>query len=321
MQKRMISVILCLTLLIGMLPAAVAVVPGMKGGTSTNVGNSEGLQDLTIEDGIAAVRFAVSEDAELVVAVYEEESGRQIASAKTTLRLRDSTAILPLDTALPQNFHAEAFLLSPNDYTPLCESLRVEVNEPTLPTEPSEPTETTAPTEPSEPTETTAPTEPSEPTETAAPTEPSEPTETVAPTEPSEPTETAAPTEPSEPTETAAPTEPSEPTETAAPTEPTEPTEPPESNSGTCGENLMWTLDENGVLTISGTGDMYNYNSNNKAPWFGRTINAAVIEDGVTSIGSEAFNSCSHMTNVTIASSVTRIGTSAFTLCSGLTEP
>ena len=86
MQKRMISVILCLTLLIGMLPAAVAVVPGMKGGTSTNVGNSEGLQDLTIEDGIAAVRFAVSEDAELVVAVYEEESGRQIASAKTTVR-------------------------------------------------------------------------------------------------------------------------------------------------------------------------------------------------------------------------------------------
>ena len=288
MQKRMISVILCLTLLIGMLPAAVAVVPGMKGGTSTNVGNSEGLQDLTIEDGIAAVRFAVSEDAELVVAVYEEESGRQIASAKTTVRPSDSTAILPLDTALPQNFHAEAFLLSPNDYTPLCESLRVEVNEPTLPTEPSEPTETTAPTEPSEPTETTAPTEPSEPTETAAPTEPSEPTETAAPTEPSEPTETAAPTEPSEPTET------------AAPTEPTEPTEPPESNSGTCGENLTWTLDENGVLTISGTGDMYNYNSNNKAPWFGRTINAAVIEDGVTSIGSEAFNSCSHMTNVTI---------------------
>ena len=57
MQKRMISVILCLTLLIGMLPAAVAVVPGMKGGKSTNVGNSEGLQDLTIEDGIAAVRF------------------------------------------------------------------------------------------------------------------------------------------------------------------------------------------------------------------------------------------------------------------------
>ena len=116
MQKRMISVILCLTLLIGMLPAAVAVVPGMKGGTSTNVGNSEGLQDLTIEDGIAAVRFAVSEDAELVVAVYEEESGRQIASAKTTVRPSDSTAILPLDTALPQNFHAEAFLLSPNDY-------------------------------------------------------------------------------------------------------------------------------------------------------------------------------------------------------------
>ena len=26
--------------------------------------------------------------------------------------------------------------------------------------------------------------------------------------------------------------------------------------SGTCGENLMWTLDDEGTLTISGTGEM-----------------------------------------------------------------
>lgn len=39
--------------------------------------------------------------------------------------------------------------------------------------------------------------------------------------------------------------------------------------SGTCGDNLTWTL-ENGVLTISGTGKMENYypkNNDTTAPW------------------------------------------------------
>ncbi len=33
-----------------------------------------------------------------------------------------------------------------------------------------------------------------------------------------------------------------------------------EPTSGTCGENIIWEFDdETGVLTISGTGDMYDY--------------------------------------------------------------
>ena len=31
------------------------------------------------------------------------------------------------------------------------------------------------------------------------------------------------------------------------------------AETGTCGENLTWTLDEAGTLTISGTGAMYDY--------------------------------------------------------------
>lgn len=31
-------------------------------------------------------------------------------------------------------------------------------------------------------------------------------------------------------------------------------------DSGACGDNLTWTLDYEGLLTISGTGEMYSYN-------------------------------------------------------------
>ncbi|MBQ7301205.1 MAG: hypothetical protein IJW77_15370, partial [Clostridia bacterium] len=53
----------------------------------------------------------------------------------------------------------------------------------------------------------------------------------------------------------------------------------PVPSSGTCGENLTWTLVD-GVLTISGTGDMYDYDSTHwdyypnvePAPWQGQTV-------------------------------------------------
>ena len=57
---------------------------------------------------------------------------------------------------------------------------------------------------------------------------------------------------------------------------------------GVCGDNLTWYVDDNGILTISGTGDMYNYeckaNWGNTAPWFeqyGSKIRTVIIENGV----------------------------------------
>ena len=83
--------------------------------------------------------------------------------------------------------------------------------------------------------------------------------------------------------------------------------------SGTCGaegdgSNLTWTLDSEGVLTISGSGDMYDYYSSS-APWHGR-VKSAVIAEGVTSIGWDAFDGCTSLTSVTIPDSVTSIGLS-----------
>ena len=91
-------------------------------------------------------------------------------------------------------------------------------------------------------------------------------------------------------------------------------------SSGTCGENLTWTLSDEGVLTISGTGAMTDYSSS--APWYSSrsSITSVIISDGVTSIGYGAFYDCSSLTSVTIPNSVTSIGYRAFEDCSSLTS-
>jgi len=90
--------------------------------------------------------------------------------------------------------------------------------------------------------------------------------------------------------------------------------------SGTCGDNLTWTLDGEGTLTISGTDAMTNYTTSAPAPWYeyNSSIKSVVIESGVTTIGSYAFRQCSNLTSVTIADTVTTIGYRAFADCSSL---
>ncbi|MBR2783068.1 MAG: leucine-rich repeat protein [Firmicutes bacterium] len=93
-------------------------------------------------------------------------------------------------------------------------------------------------------------------------------------------------------------------------------------DSGTCGadgDNLTWTLDNAGTLTISGTGAMAEYSFYNSAPW-DSSATVLVIGNGVTSVGSVAFYYCSRLTSVTIPDSVTSIGDYAFSGCSNLTN-
>ena len=94
--------------------------------------------------------------------------------------------------------------------------------------------------------------------------------------------------------------------------------------SGKCGDNLTWTLDGDGTLTISGTGKMWDsdYYNDYDVPWadFLASIEKVVISKGVTSIGNEAFKWCERLTNVTIPDSITSIGNSAFYDCSSLTS-
>ena len=93
------------------------------------------------------------------------------------------------------------------------------------------------------------------------------------------------------------------------------------AQSGTCGDNLTWTLSDS-VLTISGTGTMEDYVYSSDVPWhdYRSSILSVIISDGVTSIGNRAFRKCSSLTFVTIPNSVTSIGEWAFYDCSKLTS-
>lgn len=91
---------------------------------------------------------------------------------------------------------------------------------------------------------------------------------------------------------------------------------------GTCGANLTWTI-KDGTLIISGTGGMDNYRQieSKKAPWYSSryTIYNVTIEDGVTSIGSFAFEDM-RFTDIILPDSVTSIGEKAFADCGDLSR-
>ena len=88
-------------------------------------------------------------------------------------------------------------------------------------------------------------------------------------------------------------------------------------DSGTCGNNLTWTLDSYGTLTISGSGKMYD---RGEAPlWPSERVKKVIIQSGVTSIGKEVFFHCDNLTTVFIPNSVTLISDKAFFACESLT--
>ena len=100
-----------------------------------------------------------------------------------------------------------------------------------------------------------------------------------------------------------------------------------ESASGSCGDNLTWSF-EDGVLTISGSGDMYDWWTYEKdseknwkpTPWYDYLDNIlhVVVEAGVTSIGDCAFYYCRRLIDVSLPSSVAKIGMYAFGECYSL---
>lgn len=94
------------------------------------------------------------------------------------------------------------------------------------------------------------------------------------------------------------------------------------ATSGTCGDALTWTLDDEGTLTISGTGAMTEWSSYSKVPWYSErsSIKKVVIGEGVTSISTDTFYNYDNLTEVVISSTVKAIYDWAFASCDSLKE-
>ena len=85
---------------------------------------------------------------------------------------------------------------------------------------------------------------------------------------------------------------------------------------GSCGESITWSLDSDGVLTITGEGgryDWYDYGEE-MPPWYDlrMDIKKVVISEGIVHIGYDAFLNCENMTQVQIPSTVESIAAGAF---------
>ena len=95
---------------------------------------------------------------------------------------------------------------------------------------------------------------------------------------------------------------------------------------GTCGDNLCWSFDASTkTLTITGTGDMYDFGSSTM-PWKDlrnenfNYIRSVSLPSGLTSIGNYAFYGCERLTSIDIPQGVTSIGEFAFYECKALTS-
>ena len=96
-----------------------------------------------------------------------------------------------------------------------------------------------------------------------------------------------------------------------------------EGDCGAVEETVTYKLDSDGVLTISGSGEMKIYLTPfDGAPWCGNrnSVKKVVIEEGVTSIGDSAFKGCIGLSSIEIPGIVTSIGYGAFYGCSGLSS-
>ena len=83
---------------------------------------------------------------------------------------------------------------------------------------------------------------------------------------------------------------------------------------------LLWSYDDAGTLTFSGTGDMKSLGFSSYYPWDGykNDITNIVLGEGMTSIGFSAFYGCNSLTSVDIPASVTSLEGMTFAYCASL---
>ena len=87
------------------------------------------------------------------------------------------------------------------------------------------------------------------------------------------------------------------------------------------GSNITAVLYSDGVLELTGTGATNNWSSN-KAPWAAEreSISSIIVGEGITTLGNNAFQGCSALTQVSLSEGLTGMGNYVFQSCTSLTE-
>ena len=99
--------------------------------------------------------------------------------------------------------------------------------------------------------------------------------------------------------------------------------------TGSCGDNLTWTLTENGGtvtyhdlpaydLTITGSGELTSTPYLSQTDVVARQITSITIDQGVTSLCASAFRACENVRSIILPDGLTSIGSSAFFGCKAL---
>lgn len=100
----------------------------------------------------------------------------------------------------------------------------------------------------------------------------------------------------------------------------------PDIQNPILGTDIKWTISrDNKTITISGKGEMPDFDnssSGKRCPWEDKKskIDKVIIEEGVTTIGKNAFSGCIRLSEVQIPKTVKTIGTAAFMDCNTLRQ-
>lgn len=88
---------------------------------------------------------------------------------------------------------------------------------------------------------------------------------------------------------------------------------------GSCGDNLNWIFAD-GILTITGSGDMWDFPEETMAPWYSlrSEIRTLVLPEGLSRVGALAFYDCNRVTAAVLPDSVKSVGEYAFAKCESL---
>lgn len=91
---------------------------------------------------------------------------------------------------------------------------------------------------------------------------------------------------------------------------------------GNCGKSVSFSLTQDGVLIIKGSGSTDDYHSAKPVPWadYKYFIRMVIVEEGVTRLGNQLFNKFSAISKVELPEGLVKLGGRTFAGCTSLLE-